>query len=124
LDDREILTLARWGVAIEAHYQRPMDIEWAKDGRSGELYVVQARPETVEGRKARGTLKTYTLHDESDVLVTGLAIGQSIAVGPVRGVRTPEDAANFPARAVLVTEMTNPDWVPIMRRAAAIVTDH
>lgn len=124
LSDQEIVTLARWGAAIEAHYKRPMDIEWAKDGRTGELHVVQARPETVEGRKARGTLKTYTLTEQSEVLVTGLAIGQAIAAGPVRVVRTAEEAERFEAGAVLVTEMTNPDWVPIMRRAAAIVTDH
>ncbi len=124
LSDAEIATLGRWAVAIEAHYGRPMDVEWAKDGRTGALQVVQARPETVEARKAKGTLSTYTLEEESEVLVTGLAIGQAIAAGRVRVVRTPEQAERFEQGEVLVTEMTNPDWVPIMRRAAAIVTDH
>jgi pyruvate,water dikinase len=123
LGDDEILQLARWACAIEEHYKRPMDIEWAKDGRSGRIYIVQARPETVQSRRGASSLKTYHLLDEARPLVTGLSIGEAIATGNVRHVSDPRDAARFRDGDVLVTEMTNPDWVPVMKRAAAIVTD-
>ena len=123
LDDEEILQLARWGVAIERHYDRPMDVEWAKDGRSGELFVVQARPETVQSQADADTLSSYRLTGSGDVLVTGLAVGEAVAAGTVQVVRSADDIDRFTDGAVLVTEMTDPDWVPIMRRAAAIVTD-
>ncbi len=124
LDDGEILTLARWACAIEDHYGRPMDMEWAKDGPTGELFVVQARPETVQARRDTALLKTYRLEGQGHRLATGLAIGDAVATGPVCNLHSPEDIDRFVDGAVLVTEMTDPDWVPIMKRAAAIVTDH
>lgn len=123
LDDDEILALARWGAIIERHYDRPMDIEWAKDGPSGDLFVVQARPETVQSRAEQGTLKRFRLDETGDVVVTGLAIGQAVAAGPVQVIGSVDDIDQFTDGCVLVTEMTDPDWVPVMRRAAAIVTD-
>ncbi len=123
LHDDEILQLGRWACAIEDHYGRPMDIEWAKDGESGEIYIVQARPETVQSRREAHALKTYRLVEEGTRLATGLSIGDAIAAGRVCLIGDPHDIARFHDGAVLVTGMTNPDWVPIMKRAAAIVTD-
>ncbi|WP_328308941.1 phosphoenolpyruvate synthase [Actinomycetospora sp. NBC_00405] len=123
LDDDEVLALARWGVTIEEHYGRPMDVEWAKDGRTGELFVVQARPETVQSRAGAGTLSTFHLDETGEVLVSGLAIGQAIAAGEVQVIASADDVDSFEDGKVLVTEMTDPDWVPIMKRAAGIVTD-
>ena len=119
----EVLQLARWAVAIEDHYGRPMDIEWAKDGRTGEMFIVQARPETVQARRTQGTLMSYTLNSAGPLLVSGIAIGQRVAIGPVQKITSSAEVASFTTGSVLVTEMTDPDWVPIMRRAAAIVTD-
>lgn len=124
LGDQEILQLARWACVIEAHYGQPMDMEWAKDGESGELYIVQARPETVQSRKEAGTLKTYRLKKKGRRLVTGLAVGDSIAAGKVCRLESPAQIDRFEDGAVLVTKMTDPDWVPIMKKASAIVTDH
>ena len=124
LDDDEILTLARWAVAIERHYGCPMDMEWAKDGETGELYIVQARPETVQSRREAGQLKTYSLKDKGTLLVSGLAIGDAIGAGKVCRLDSADEIGRFETGAVLVTGMTDPDWVPIMKRAAAIVTDH
>jgi pyruvate, water dikinase len=124
LDDDEILTLARWAVVIERHYGGPMDMEWAKDGETGELNIVQARPETVQSRREAGQLKTYSLKDKGPLVVSGLAIGDAIGVGKVCKLASADDIENFETGAVLVTAMTDPDWVPIMKRAAAIVTDH
>ena len=124
LDDREILRLARWACAIERHYGKPMDMEWAKDGQSGELSIVQARPETVQSRKQASSLMTYRLREQGERLVTGLAIGQAIAAGKVVVLRKPNEIDKFPDNGILVTEMTDPDWGPLMKRAAAIVTDH
>jgi pyruvate,water dikinase len=124
LDDADILALARWAVIIEAHYGRPMDMEWAKDGETGELHVVQARPETVQARRRAGTLKSYVLHRTGERLLRGLAIGDAVATGRVRRLRRPGDAARFEPGSILVTETTDPDWGPVMKRAAAIVTDH
>jgi pyruvate,water dikinase len=124
LADQEIMQLARWAQLIERHYGKPMDMEWAKDGETGQLYVVQARPETVESRKEAASLKAYTLHQPGKRIVSGLAIGQGIASGRVCVVRSAADIDHFVPDSVLVTEMTDPDWVPIMKRAAAIVTDH
>ncbi|MCD2195681.1 phosphoenolpyruvate synthase [Actinomycetospora endophytica] len=123
LGDDEILQLARWGATIEAHYDRPMDVEWARDGRTGELFVVQARPETVQSNAGAGTLQTYTLEQSGEVVVEGLAIGQAVAAGAVQRIASADDIEEFVEGRVLVTEMTDPDWVPIMRKAAAIVTD-
>ncbi len=124
LSDDEILTLATWCERIEAHYGRPMDIEWAKDGESGELFIVQARPETVQRGRNPTSLESFRLEGEGERLVTGLAIGQGIAAGPVCVLGSAAEGAAFPEGGVLVTAMTDPDWVPVMRRAAAIVTDH
>jgi pyruvate,water dikinase len=124
LEDGEILQLARWACAIEDHYGKPMDIEWAKDGRSGELYIVQARPETVQSQKAAGRLKKYHLKEKGRPLISGLAIGQAIAAGKVNLIRSAEQIEDFEPGSVLVTEMTDPDWVPIMKQAAGIVTDY
>jgi pyruvate, water dikinase len=124
LQDEEILTLARWAVAIEAHYRCPMDIEWAKDGLTGELFIVQARPETVQSLKEVSLLKTYTLKQKGNLLLKGLSIGNAIAAGKVCKLHSAAEIDRFEDNAVLVTEMTDPDWVPIMKRAAAIVTDH
>jgi pyruvate,water dikinase len=124
LNDDEILELARWAVAIEKHYGRPMDVEWAKDGDDGEMFIVQARPETVQSRKGAGELKTYVLKEKGTALVEGLAIGEAVATGPVMLIESASEIDRFEDNAVLVTGMTDPDWVPIMKRAAAIVTDH
>jgi pyruvate,water dikinase len=129
LADDEILTLARWGCAIEDHYSRtrgtptPMDIEWAKDGRTGEMFIVQARPETVHGCTERHTLEQYRLRSRGRVLVTGRSVGGKIASGPVRVIPDAADLRQFQAGEVLVTDKTDPDWEPIMKRAAAIVTN-
>ncbi|MHB1215950.1 MAG: phosphoenolpyruvate synthase [Thiobacillus sp.] len=124
LSDEQILQLARWAVKIEAHYGRPMDMEWALDGDSGELFIVQARPETVQSRKKIGALKSYRLMQDGEPLVSGDAIGDAIAAGKVCRLDKPGQAAEFPEGGILVTAMTDPDWVPIMKRAGAIVTDH
>jgi len=124
LNDEEILTLSRWAVTIEEHYGQPMDMEWAKDGETGGLFIVQARPETVQSRRKAGTLKSYRLEETADPIVTGLSIGDAIAAGPVCRLKDPSEIERFTPGSVLVTEMTDPDWVPIMKKAAAIVTDH
>ncbi len=124
LGDKEILQLARWACTIEDHYGTPMDIEWAKDGETDKLFIVQARPETVQSRKQAGTLKTYRMKHKGQRLVSGLSIGDAIVAGRVCLIRSPAEIAQFQDGAVLVTETTDPDWVPIMKRAAAIVTDH
>ncbi len=123
LDDEEILTLARWAVAIEEHYGKPMDIEWAKDGASGDLFIVQARPETVQSQKTAQSLKSYRLKERGEKIVSGLAIGQGVAAGKACVIRSAEEIDRFEDGALLVTEMTDPDWVPIMKRAAGIITD-
>lgn len=124
LTDDEIMQLARWGVSIEEHYGRAMDIEWAKDGESGDLYVVQARPETVQSQQKAASLRSYRLEEQGERLLEGLSIGDEIATGAVNVIHSPHDIDRFRDGAVLVTGMTDPDWVPIMKRASAIVTDH
>ena len=124
LQDEEILQLARWACAIEKHYGRPMDIEWAKDGDSGELFIVQARPETVHSQRAAGVLKTYRLIDTGERLLTGLSVGDAIAAGKVCVIKSSNNIDQFEDGAILVTEMTDPDWVPIMSRATGIITDY
>ncbi len=134
LSDDEILKLARWGIMIEEYYSKkkgkwtPMDIEWAKDGKLGELFIVQARPETVHSRKENKVLKIWKiLEDESERakkrLVSGIAVGDKIATGKVRILYNLEDAADFKEGEILVTDITDPDWEPIMKKAAAIVTN-
>ncbi|HKK29703.1 MAG TPA: phosphoenolpyruvate synthase [Alphaproteobacteria bacterium] len=124
LSDDEVITLARWSVAIEEHYGQPMDMEWAKDGKNGELFIVQARPETVQSRKGSETLKSYSVRNPGKRLLTGTAIGDAVAVGKAHLLSNPEEGEDFPAGGILVAEQTDPDWVPLMQRAAAIVTDH
>jgi len=124
LGDDEVLTLARWAAIIEKHYGVAMDMEWAKDGESGELYIVQARPETVQSRREAGALKTYTLKDKGPLIVSGLAVGDAIGAGRVCRLDSADEIERFETGAVLVTKITDPDWVPIMKRAHAIVTDH
>jgi pyruvate,water dikinase len=125
LDDAEILQLARWAAAIERHYGRPMDMEWAKDGETGALHIVQARPETVQALRGAASLRTYRLKDRrARPLLTGAAVGDAIAVGEACIIRDTADIARFRDGAILVTESTDPDWVPVMKRAAGIVTDH
>jgi pyruvate,water dikinase len=124
LDDDEILRLARWACAIEQHYGMPMDIEWAKDGESGAIFIVQARPETVQARREAAVMKTFELKEKGDLLVTGLAIGEAIAAGKALVIRSADEIGRFRDGSVLVTAMTDPDWVPVMKKAAAIVTDH
>ncbi len=129
LEEEEVLQLARWAVAIEQHFSSvsgratPMDIEWAKDGATGELFVVQARPETVHSQVERPRIELFKLRERSDVLVHGKSVGNRIGVGPVRVVRTRQDLEHFRAGDVLVAEMTDPDWEPVLARAAAVVTD-
>lgn len=123
LDDAEILQLARWGVVIETHYGRPMDVEWAKDGVSGELFVVQARPETVQARKSAMTMTHHTISKQGRTLVEGLAVGGIVAIGPVCRLASADEGHRFPDGAVLVADTTDPDWMPVIRRAAAVVTD-
>ena len=124
LEDEHVLQLARWAKVIERHYGRPMDIEWARDGLSGELFIVQARPETVESRRLAGELKSYNLKERGPVLVQGPAIGSAIASGKAFVIKHIDEAERFEQGGILITDKTDPDWVPIMKQAAGIVTDH
>ncbi len=124
LSDDEILELARAAAAIERHYGCPMDIEWAKDGRDERLYIVQARPETVQSRRDVGSIRRYRLGERGAALCSGVGIGNAAVAGRVCLIDDPADIERFVDGAVLVTTNTDPDWVPIMKRAAAIVTDH
>ncbi len=122
LTDDEVTELARQALAIEEHYGRPMDIEWGKDGGDGALYILQARPETVQSR-AGSTVQRFRLNEKGPVLIEGRAIGQKIGAGPVRVLSSVAEMASFVPGEVLVADMTDPDWEPIMKRAAAIVTN-
>ena len=128
ISDVEVLELVENALCIEAHYSRraghpmPMDIEWAKDGEDGRLYIVQARPETVASQKQPGVFETYAMKVSAPVLVSGRAVGEKIASGRVRVITGPNDLADFQRGEVLVAEATSPDWEPVMQRAAAIVT--
>ena len=123
LADEDILQLAGWACVIEDHYGTPMDMEWAKDGDDGLLYIVQARPETVQSRKEAAQFKTYSLKSRGEKLVSGLAVGQSIVAGRAQVIKSAEEIDRFEEGGILVTGMTDPDWVPIMKKAAGIVTD-
>jgi len=129
LTDKEVLQLADWGVKIERyfsklhkHYQ-PMDIEWAKDGRTGDLYIVQARPETIHSTADKNIYREYHLGKKGAALLQGTAVGAKIATGKVKVIRDPKKISQFSPGEVLVTEITDPDWEPIMKMASAIVTD-
>src|SRR5512134_1023160 len=123
IGDGEVLELARYAVAIERHYRRPMDIEWARDGVDGRLYILQARPETVKAQSSMNTLQRYRLKERSEVLASGRAIGQKVGAGKVCVILSAKEMARVQPGDVLVTDMTDPDWEPVMKRAAAIVTN-
>jgi pyruvate,water dikinase len=123
LSDDEILTLAKWAGIIEKHYGLPMDIEWAKDGITGELFIVQARPETVHSHKDLASLRTYVLEEEGKLLLKGEAVGTKIGQGEVNVIESSSEIQKFKKGQVLVTDMTDPDWEPIMKIASAIVTN-
>ena len=129
LSDDEILTLARWACEIEEHYSAvrgvatPMDVEWAKDGITGELFVVQARPETVQSRREAQILETHHLRETGPVLARGRAVGAKIGAGRVRQISGPAEMAGFQEGEVLVADTTDPDWEPVLKKAAAIVTN-
>ncbi|EHH1050893.1 phosphoenolpyruvate synthase [Vibrio parahaemolyticus] len=123
LNEEEIKELAKQAMIIEKHYQRPMDIEWAKDGIDGKLYIVQARPETVCSQTEQNVIERYELNNKADVLVEGRAIGQRIGKGPVRLVDSLDQMSLVKEGDVLVTDMTDPDWEPVMKKASAIVTN-
>ena len=129
LTDDEVLELARWGCIVEDHYSAkrghhaPMDLEWAKDGNTGELFIVQARPETVQSRKNPDVLESYQLRQRSAVLASGRSVGEKIATGRVRVIQSAQFIGQFQEGEVLVTDKTDPDWQPIMKKAAAIITN-
>ncbi|NPE31119.1 phosphoenolpyruvate synthase [Methanococcoides sp. SA1] len=129
INDAEILTLAKYAATIEDHYSKkkgkavPMDIEWAKDGNTDELFIVQARPETVQSRKRKDVLETYFLDERSDVLVTARSVGDKIATGTVHVIDDVSKLSSFKPGEILVADTTTPDWEPIMKRAAAIITN-
>ncbi|HSG66216.1 MAG TPA: phosphoenolpyruvate synthase, partial [Gammaproteobacteria bacterium] len=122
LTDADVLELARQALIIEEHYGCPMDIEWGKDGETGRIYILQARPETVQSRAGR-TLQRYTLKSKGPVLTHGRSIGHRIGAGPARVVRSVKEMARVETGDVLVADMTDPDWEPVMKRASAIVTN-
>ncbi len=129
LSDEEVLTLAEWGMTIEDHYSQkrgkwcPMDIEWAKDGESHDLFIVQARPETVQSLKNRNIIEEYKLLQKGRALAVGKSVGSKISQGPAHVIKDVKEIFDFRPGEVLITEMTDPDWVPIMRIASAIVTN-
>ena len=123
LTDDEILKLARWTCIIEEHYGKPMDIEWAKDGKTGELFIVQARPETVHSQRDAASMETYVLEEKGRVLIEGEAVGSKIGQGEVNVIHDAKEISRFKKGQVLVTDMTDPDWEPIMKIAGAVVTN-
>jgi pyruvate, water dikinase len=123
LSDEDVIELARFALKIEEHYQRPMDIEWAKDGADGRIYILQARPETVKSRKSGESQERYRLKQKSEVLAAGRAIGHKIGAGAVRVVKDASEMGRIKPGDIIVTDMTDPNWEPVMKRAAAIVTN-
>ncbi|MBH3441062.1 phosphoenolpyruvate synthase [Pseudomonas luteola] len=123
ITDEEVTELAKQALIIEKHYGRPMDIEWAKDGDDGKLYIVQARPETVKSRASATVMERYLLKEKGQVIVEGRAIGQRIGAGPVKVIRDVSEMDRVMPGDVLVSDMTDPDWEPVMKRASAIVTN-
>jgi len=122
LTDEDVTALSKMAVTIEDHYQRPMDIEWGKDGNDGKLYILQARPETVQSRSGR-TIQRYTLKAHSSIITSGRSIGQKIGAGKAKIIRNVSEMGRVQAGDVLVSDMTDPDWEPVMKRASAIVTN-
>lgn len=123
LTDDELVTLGKQALLIESHYKKPMDIEWAKDGITGEIYIVQARPETVKSRSDKQVIENFRLLDKGELITTGQAIGQQIGQGKARLIKSAKNVNALTAGEVLVTDMTDPDWEPIMKKASAIVTN-
>jgi len=123
LSDEEVLTLSRWAVMIENHYGRPQDIEWAKDGQSGELFIVQSRPETIFAAQTSQIYEEYKLDTKQQPILTGIAVGNKLGKGKVKVIESVSKIGEFKQGEVLVTKMTDPDWVPIMRLASAIITE-
>lgn len=129
LSDDEVMTLANWSLKIEEYYsnlnkrETPMDIEWAKDGKTGNLYILQARPETIHSNKLKLDTGTFVLKERSNILITGRAVGMKIGAGPVKIIRNVSELHSFQRGDVLVADMTDPDWEPIMKKASAIVTN-
>ena len=130
ISDEEILLLARWACIIEDHYSKrrgrwtPMDIEWAKDGQTSELFILQARPETVQSRKDTDVIEIYHLKSRGKVLIAGRSVGEKIAAGPIRVIKNVESLHEFREGEILVTDKTDPDWEPIMKKAKGIVTNN
>lgn len=124
LADFEVLQLARWACIVEQHYGRPMDMEWAKDGFTGQLFLVQARPETVQSRRVGATFKIYKVGKKGRILSTGLSVGDAAVSGRICLIETAKDIDKFVDGSILVAQATDPDWMPIMKRAVAIITDH
>jgi len=119
----EVVQLAKWGMMIEEYYGKPQDIEWAKDGATGQLYIVQARPETVKAKSDHSVIETYVLNKKGKLLSQGISVGQKIGAGRARVIENPKEMRSFKKGEVLVTRITDPDWEPIMRMASAIVTE-
>ena len=123
INDEQVQILADWGLKIEEHYGKPMDIEWALDEDDGRLYIVQARPETVASRQNLNVIEEYKLEEHGDLITQGTSVGSKIGVGKVNKIMSIKDIASFKKGEVLLTSMTDPDWVPIMKKASAIITD-
>ena len=121
LSDEEALKLARWGMIIEDHYQKPMDTEWAHDGE--DLYIVQARPETVHAREDINVMEEYILEEHGKIITQGAAVGSKIGHGKARFIKEPSQLDEFEDGEILIAEITDPDWEPIMKKASAIVTN-
>lgn len=124
LSDSEVITLASWAKIIEDHYQKPMDIEWAKDGLTEKLFIVQSRPETVQSQIKLSHFKSYSLKEKKTPLISGLSIGESITTGKVQVIKSIKEIGKFKKGSILVTHNTTPDWMPIMKIAKGIITDH
>jgi pyruvate, water dikinase len=123
ITDEEVIQLAKWAVIIEEHYNKPMDMEWAKDGITGQLYIVQARPETVQSQKNANEIEEYILKEKGDLICEGASVGSKIGAGKANVILNVKDIHSFKKGEILVTDMTDPDWEPIMKIASAIVTD-
>jgi pyruvate, water dikinase len=123
ITDEQVLQLADWAIMIEKHYNKPMDMEWALDGKDGKLYIIQARPETVQSQKDRSVIEKYNLEKKGKLILSGQSVGDKIGNGEVNRIMDVKDISKFKQGQVLVTDMTDPDWEPIMKIAAAIVTD-
>lgn len=123
VSEKEVTQLAKWGQIIENHYKKPQDIEWAKDGKTGKLYIVQARPETVKANATKAYIEDYILKKKGKEIARGIAVGQRIGAGKVRIIEKPSQMRHFQKGEILVSKITDPDWEPIMKKAAAIITE-